>query len=237
MKILRVKKSENELNCLRAAYDICENTLDKVLNEIRPGMTESNVVGIVQKYIYEYGAEYEGMVQYVLSDRSSRHALSRAMPDRIIKRDSFVQLDIAARVDGYSSAIGIPISMGKYTPEQLRCVEFGREVHEWIKPQLREGILASDIAKNTIKLYKDRGFGDNYLYGPLHGLGMIEVEAPWVETTSDYKLEENYCYQIDTFLISDNFGLRWEEGVRITKDGYELFNKTPVCSKNYELGF
>lgn len=237
VKLLRRKKSVNELACLRAAYDITERTLANVLKEMRPGMSESNVVGITQKYIYEFGAEDQGMVQYVLTDKSTRHALSRAYPDRIIKKDSFVQLDLAARVDGYSAALGIPVAMGRFTPEQLRCVEFGRDVHEWLKPQIKAGVLASDIAKRYVQYYKDHGFGDNYLYGPLHGLGMIEVEAPWVETSTHYKLETGFCYQIDTFIIAEEFGLRWEEGITITEDGFDMFNKTPVCSKLYELGF
>ena len=237
VKQLRRKKSANELACLRAAYDISERTVAKVLEEMRPGMSESNVAGIAIRYMYEFGAEDQGMVQYVLSDRSTRHALSRAYPDRILGKDSFVQLDIAARVDGYSSALGIPVSMGRLTPEQKRYVEFGRDVHEWIKPQLREGVIASDIAKRTIQYYKDHGFGDNYLYGPLHGLGMIEVEAPWVETSTDYPLETGFCYQIDTFVLGEEIGLRWEEGITITKDGFELFNKTPVTNRLYELGF
>lgn len=235
--LLRKKKSENELACLRAAYDISEKTLNKVLEEMRPGMTESNIAGLAIRYMYEFGAEDQGMVQYVLSDESTRHALSRAYPHRIITKDSFVQLDLAARVDGYASALAVPVAMSKYTDEQRRCVEFGREVHEWVKTQVKEGVIASDIAKKTIQLYKDRGFGDNYLYGPLHGLGMIEVEAPWVETSTDYKLEENFCYQVDTFIIAEKFGLRWEEGIRVTKDGYEQFNPTPVCNRLYELGF
>lgn len=237
MSQLRRHKSENEIACLRAAYSIAEKTTARVLEEIRPGMTESNVVGIIQKYIYQYGAEYEGMVQYVLSDAASRHALSRSYPDRVIKKDSFVQFDIAARVDGYSSAIGIPISMGKFTDEQRRFVEFGRKMHDWARNNVKAGVVASEIAKKNLQLYIDNGFGDNYLYGPLHGLGMIEVEAPWVETTTDYKLEENFTYQIDTFLIAKTFGLRWEEGIVITTDGCELLNSSPVTNQLYELNF
>ena len=37
--------------------------------------------------------------------------------------------------------------------------------------------------------------------------------------------------------MAKNFGLRWEEGITITKDGFEQFNETPVCSRLYELGF
>ena len=48
------------------------------------------------------------------------------------------------------------------------------------------------------KYYVENGYEKNYVYGPLHGTGIIEVEAPWVETSSDYKLQTNMTYQVDT---------------------------------------
>ena len=59
------------------------------------------------------------------------------------------------------------------------------------------------------------------LYGPCHGIGMMEVERPWMESTSDYLLDENMTFQVDTFFSDKDFGLRWENGVRITSTGVE----------------
>lgn len=67
-------------------------------------------------------------------------------------------------------------------------VLFGLEAHRWTQKQIKAGILASQIAKNFYNYYVDNGFKDNFVYGPLHGTGMIEVEAPWVETDSNYNL-------------------------------------------------
>lgn len=48
------------------------------------------------------------------------------------------------------------------------------------------GVVSGDIAKKYEDFVKKAGFGDYYLYGPCHGLGMIEVEKPWLETVSTY---------------------------------------------------
>ena len=56
---------------------------------------------------------------------------------------------------------------------------------------IKAGVEASAIAKDFYKFYVDNGFKDNYVYGPCHGTGMIEVEAPWVETSSTYKMQKN----------------------------------------------
>ena len=49
---------------------------------------------------------------------------------------------------------------------------------------------------------------------------MIEVEPPWMETDSDYMLEENMTFLVDSFISGGAFGVRWEKGVAITKDGF-----------------
>ena len=80
-------------------------------------------------------------------------------------------------------------------------------------------MIASDIAKDFYKLYEENGLKDNFVYGPCHGTGMIEVEAPWMETISDYPLEENMTFQVDTFISGPTFGARWEKGIVVTKEG------------------
>ena len=53
---------------------------------------------------------------------------------------------------------------------------------------------------------------------------MIEVEPPWMETDSDYPLQSNMTFQIDTFVQDVDFGLRWENGVRILDSGVDAFS-------------
>ena len=50
---LRSIKTENELNCLREGYRISELAMQQVIKEIRPGMTELEMVGVAQRVIYE----------------------------------------------------------------------------------------------------------------------------------------------------------------------------------------
>ena len=64
---------------------------------------------------------------------------------------------------------------------------------------------------------------------------MIEVEAPWIETSSTFDLQENMTYQIDTFGIGSDFGCRWEKPVVIREDGIELLS--PDVGTIYELDF
>ena len=215
---LRKIKSVNELACIREGFRIIDLATSEVIRNLRPGVTELQMVGVAQRVIYEEGAEYEGLPMYVFSEKSTSHAISRS-GYRTINKGDIVQLNLSAKIDGYSPSIGLPVVMGKLEGERRRVVEFCKTAHDWTVEQLRAGVMASDIAKDFYKMYVDNGFEKNFVYGPCHGTGMIEVEAPWMETSSNYPLEENMTFQVDTFISGDGFGVRWEKGVAITKDG------------------
>lgn len=231
---LRSIKSVNEINCLREGYRIAELATQQVIKEIQPGMTELQMVGVAERVVYEQGAEYEGLPMYVFSEASTRHAISRSSYREFQKGD-IVQLNLSAKIDGYSAAIGYPIVLGKLEGKRRDVVMFGLEAHKWTQQQVKSGVPASQIAENFYKYYVDNGYKDNFVYGALHGTGMIEVEAPWVETTSDYALKPNMTFQIDTFISTDTFGVRWEKGIAVTEDGCDVLS--PEIGKLYELEF
>jgi Xaa-Pro aminopeptidase len=221
---LRSIKSEAELECLRAAFRIAEEALTRLLPELRLGMTELEVVGAAQGAIYDLGAEYEGMVQYVLSGPNSRHAISRATYRRL-QRNEVVQLNISARIGGYSASVGRPVVIGRLGPDEREAISFGLKAHHATAQWLKAGVMAKDIAQRYHRFFASHGKSDLYLYGPCHGIGLIEVEPPWVEETSLYALEENMTFQIDSFVLAPHFGARWENGVCIRDNGVELLSR------------
>jgi Xaa-Pro aminopeptidase len=231
---LRSIKSEAEKACLREGYRIAEIASQQVIKEIKPGMTELQMVGVAQRVIYEQGAEYEGLPMYVFSEASTRHAISRSSYRKFEKGD-IVQLNLSAKIDGYSASIGYPVVLGKLEGKRRDVVLFGRDAHFWTQKQLKAGVIAADVAKAYYQYFKDNGFEKNFVYGPMHGTGLIEVEAPWVETISDYPFKPNMCYQVDTFIATDTFGVRWEKGISITEDGCEVLS--PEIGTLYELDF
>ena len=231
---LRSVKSVHEINCLREGYRIAEAATHQVIAEIKPGLTELQMVGVAQRVIYDMGAEYEGLPMYVFAEKSTRHAISRSSYRKFEKGD-IVQLNLSAKIDGYSASMGFPVVLGRLEGKRRDIVLFGLEAHNWTEKQLKAGVPAADVAKEFYQYYERNGYGANFVYGPLHGTGLIEVEAPWVETSSDYCFVPNMCFQIDTFISTSEFGVRWEKGVAITETGCDVLS-API-GKLYELEF
>lgn len=219
---LRMCKSENELACMRAAAQITAKTFDYVLENIRVGMTEQQVAGLALGKMHELGAERESYPVWVLTGAGSNQAISRPRRKCIEKGDmTFIQ--IGARVDGYASSIGRPVVFGKATDEQRKLIETGYKAQADVIAMLKAGVPAQDVAKFHVQNVTDMGYGDWLLYGPCHGNGTMEGEAPWIETTSDYLLEENMTFCVDIFLGSEKTktGLRMEDVVCVKENGCE----------------
>ena len=223
MTELRQIKSAAELACLREGYRIAQLATDAVIAEIHPGMTELQAVGIAERCVYENGAEYEGLPMYVFSEASTRHCISRSSYREFQKGD-IVQLNLSAKIDGYSAAIGYPICLGKLEGRRREIVEFGHKAHDWTVANVKAGNISGDLAKRFYQFYVDNGFKENFAYGPLHSTGLIEVEAPWCETISTYPFQPNMTYQVDTFIATKTFGVRWEKGIVVTEQGCDILS-------------
>ncbi len=217
---LRIVKSPGEIALMKKAFEVSEIAIDAILGEIKPGMTELQVIGIAQREIYKHGGEYEGHALYCFCGPATNNAISRPTHNRIRKHE-MIQLNIGARVGGYSSSVGLPFSIGKL-PERKQCLlAFGLEAHLKTIDLMQAGKPAAAVVQEYEAWVKAQGFGRFMLYGPCHGIGMMEVERPWMESTSTYGLQENMTFQVDTFFYDKDFGLRWENGVRVKKGGVE----------------
>ncbi len=231
---LRMIKTEPELICMREAADITHKTFDYLLQNIHPGLTECQVAGMALGKMHELGAERESYPVWVLTGDGSHQAISRPR-HKVIQPGDLTFIQIGARVDGYASSIGRPVVFGHATEEQKALINAGYTGYKAVTSALRAGVPACDIARLYEKTVTDIGFGDHLLYGPCHGNGTMEGEAPWIETTADFLLQTNMTFCVDIFLGSARTkrGLRIEDVVRITDTGIE--NLTHYPTELFEL--
>ncbi len=225
---LRMIKSDNELACMREAAAITRKTFDYVLENIKPGMTESQVVGLALGKMHELGAERESYPMWALAGKGSNQAISRAR-HKIIQPGDMMLVQVGARVAGYASSIGRPVVFGKASPEQQNLIMAGYDGHKTVIDMLKSGVPASEIAICYESRMKEIGYGDWLLYGPCHANGLMEGEPPWIETIAEWILQENMTFCVDIFLGSNKTetGLRIEDVVRITADGVEQLTNYP----------
>ena len=215
---LRSEKSPAEVACLREGFRLGELALEAMLNALKPGMTELELAGIAISTLYENGAEGEAHTVYSFGGKKTSNGISRGTHRQFEKGD-IVQINVGGRVDGYSPSVGRPICLGKMTDRQRKLIEFGRDMHYKTFDWVRAGVVAKDVAIKYEEYVKAQGMWRHYLYGPCTGLGLMEVEKPWMEAVSEYTIEPGMTFQADTFFYDDDFGCRWENGMLVTENG------------------
>ena len=136
-----------------------------------------------------------------------------------------IQLNIGALVGGYSSSVGRPVCFGPMPGPMRDLVEVGLEAHHKTIELMKAGVPARDVVLGFEEFIAVKGYEEYLLYGPCHAIGLMEVEPPWMESTSEFLLQENMVFQVDTFLYTDDFGLRWENGARVTASGVEMLSE------------
>jgi len=215
-------KSDIEIEIMRNAYNISQKSFANVLKKIQPGMSEIEVVAEAEYFIRKFGAENEAYPMWCISGENSTHAIARPSHKKI-KKGEMIQIQIGARLGGYASSIGRPVIFGPAPQEILDLMKIGLEARNLIVGNLKAGIEACKIDALYRDFLKKSNALECMIYGPCHGVGLMEGEHPWIEANSDYFLQENMTFCIDIFLKREDFGLRWEDVVQITKDGVEEF--------------
>lgn len=222
---LRAIKSPAEIACMREAYRITQCAMRKVLDEIKPGMTEEQVRGIAVSVMYEEGAEGEAYPGWVLAGDTSNLAIGRCR-GKVIQPGDMVHIQVGARYEGYASTMGRAVVMGKATPTQKALIEASLAGQRAVLETAKSGINVKEVYDAYYQAIKSHHQEQHILYGPVHGTGLMEGEFPWIESNSDYLLEEGMTFCTCIYLGNDEkgIGVRFEDGFLVTKEGTESFS-------------
>ena len=222
---LRADKSPAEIACLREAYRITQAAMEAVVENVHVGMTENQLKGVAMSVIYQEGGEGEAYPFWILTGKNSNQAISRCR-NKVIEPGDMIQVQVGARYEGYASTMGRAIVMGKATDGQKKMIEAALAAQKAILQIAKAGVNASEVSKVHFDTLKNLGYESCILYGPCHGTGLMEGEYPWIESNSDYLLEENMTFCTCIYLGDDKneIGLRIEDGFMITADGTESFS-------------
>ena len=210
-----LKKSKAEQACLREAARISELGFKAVLEHIKPGMTEIQLVGIATGAMLANGAEATGYPVWCCSGPNSTQAISRPT-HRKVREGEIIHFSIGAKVAGYSASLGRPVVLGACPDSTRKFLQTGLDAMNMTIDLMRPGTPAADIARKVHGYIAEQGYGHTILYGPAHGCGQMECEFPFVETSTSFALERDMTFMVDVFLADQHMGFRWEDGVIIT---------------------
>ncbi len=228
---LRLVKQPHEVELLRRAIAITDETFTHICQWIQPGMTEKEVEWEITRYMLSLGADRPSFETIVASGPNG--SMPHAVPgQRRIQRGELVTIDMGARYRGYCADLTRTICLGE--PAEARMQEVYAAVlnaKQVCEAGLHAGISgqAADALARTA-LEKD-GLADYYVHGTGHGVGLQVHEAPNLSPRSpeEMVLPAGSVVTVEPGVYIPGWsGTRVEDCVLITESGCEVLTQSPT---------
>ena len=220
---LRRTKDSQEVSLIREAGKIARDALGNVLKLSHAGMSETEFDILLTGEIKRLGAEKGWAHDDFIVASGERSAMCHApATSRTCAEGESVTVDYGAMFGGYMSDITRNFAIGHASDKALEINAILLKAHHEAVKALRPGVKGVDVDAIARKVIADSGYGDNFLHGLGHGLGLEVHESPRLSRTSKDILMAGDVVTIEPGIYIEGFGgLRIEDDYLITEDGCE----------------
>lgn len=217
---MRLKKSPDEIACIREAARLAEIGFRALLEEDLIGKTERYAAAIAESAARAAGAEAVIFTVFGSGERSAR--IIGRPTDKLIEDGDMIMCALAIQYEGYVSTCELPFAVGNYSKETERVIDVLIRASAAGLPYLKAGEPMKHFVCAVREHFHREGLAEYDVYPPLHGIGCAEAESPYPDETTQTPFAVGMTVNTDISL----FGLaggsnRIEEGFVITEDGAE----------------
>jgi len=224
---LREKKEGEEIDLHAKAADIADNAFSHLLDFVESGITERDIALELEFFMRKNGAESVSFPPIVaFGDQSAK---PHAKPgEAILEPGKLLLVDMGARYRGYCSDLTRTIHLGEPSSRAKEIYEIVLEAQLNGLEAMAPGKSAREVHQATAEVIEEAGYGDNYDHGAGHGVGLEVHESPKLDDKSDDTLEPGMVVTMEPGIYLPGWGgIRIEDMVRITEDGYSRFSHAP----------
>ena len=223
---LRATKDAGELARIEAAADIADAALGAVRRRLLDGPTEAEFGLELDFEMRRRGAQGSAFETIIASGPNSAKAHHRPSTRRVAPGD-FVIIDFGAIVDGYRSDMTRTMVVGAPTAEQQRVYDAVAGAQAAGVAAVIDGIDAREVDRACRDYITERGWGDRFVHGTGHGVGLDIHEAPWVNTRTTATLHAGHVVTVEPGVYLPDFGgVRVEDTVFVTPSGCRSLTHT-----------
>jgi Xaa-Pro aminopeptidase len=216
---LRIVKDEGEIARIGAAAAIATEALSRIRERLLEAPTEAEFGLELDTEMRRLGASGPSFETIVASGPNGAKPHHRPGSRRIVEGD-LVVLDYGALVDGYCSDMTRTVVVGAPSPTQTRMLEVVAAAQQAGVDAVRAGATCVAVDHACRAVIEEAGWGDAFVHGTGHGVGLEIHEAPRVSYSSADTLDARYVVTVEPGVyLPDHGGVRIEVTVVVTDDG------------------
>jgi Xaa-Pro dipeptidase len=226
-------KSHDEIVLLTQACAMVDGVYQDIFEALKPGIRESDVVGLAHARLFEMGSEFVEAINSIAGERCSPHP--HVFSDRLIRPGDQAYFDIIHVFNGYRTCYYRTFVVGRATQAQHDAFKQSREWMDAAIDLVRPGTTTDQIAKVWPRA-EDFGFADEMDAFGLqfgHGVGVGLHERPIISRLNSIEapieIKEGMVFALETYAPAGDgrSAARIEEEVVVTADGCKTITLFP----------
>ena len=223
----RATKEPWEIELMRKAQAITDQTFSELCKIIQAGMTEKELEAELLYRLYKHGAEGPSFDPIVVS--GSNTSLPHGVPgERKLEFGDFITMDFGCIYGGYCSDMTRTVALGFVSEEMDKVYKTVLKAQLAGIAATKAGVAGRDIDGAARKVIADAGYGDYFGHGYGHSLGILIHEAPNANTRNDQPMPAGAVVSAEPGIyLPGKFGVRIEDVTVITETGCEVLTKSP----------
>jgi Xaa-Pro dipeptidase len=217
---LRLVKDDAEVEALRMACAAADRALAELVEHggLRPGRTEKEVARELETRMLDHGAagpSFETIVATGANSAVPHHRPTGA----VLAAGDFVKIDFGALVDGYHSDMTRTLVLGAPAAWQREIYELVAASQAAGRAALGVGVNVKDVDAASRAVIEEAGYGEQFLHGLGHGVGLEIHEAPSLAKTGEGTLSAGMAVTVEPGVYLEGKGGVRIEDTLVVRDG------------------
>lgn len=223
---LRRIKTPKELEYIRRAEEIGDETFTQILDYIKPGMTELEVAARIEYLLKMNGGQRTSFPAIVASGINS--SMPHAVPTmKKLEAGDFLTMDFGCVYMGYCSDMTRTIVIGKASDKQKEIYHTVLEAQMAALEIIRAGLKGKEVDKAARDIIYKAGYEGCFGHGLGHSVGLFIHENPRLSPLEEEVLEAGMTETVEPGIYVKGFGgVRIEDLVAVTEDGCINFTRS-----------
>ena len=227
VEALREQKDAAEIGHIRDAVAIAEKALSETVAQVKAGMTELEISGILESRLRSNGSESFPFETIIASGPRSAlpHARASVKP---VQAGEFLLIDFGAVSGGYCSDITRTFVLGRASDEMRAIYDVVRESNATASGGVRAGMRGRDADTLARGYIERRGWGKEFGHSLGHGIGLEVHEAPRLAKSAEAPLPVGSVVTIEPGIYRTGWGgVRIEDDVLLEAEGPRVLTSFP----------
>jgi Xaa-Pro aminopeptidase len=212
-------KDPEEIAQLRSAQGVTDQAFEDVMEYLAVGQTERQVARELEFLLHRDGADglaFDSIVAFGENAAEPHHEPSH----RLLEEGDVIKLDFGAMWGGYHADMTRTIAFGSPASQLRKIHDVVREAQQAGIDAVAAGVAGESVDRAARDVIQDAGYGEYFLHGLGHGVGLEIHEGPRLGRGIDHVLPAGAVVTVEPGIYVPGLGgVRIEDMVEVTDDG------------------